>query len=428
MVVVLNDLQFRSLRERLAYVFEHSQFYRRRFRDADVDPRDIGSLKDFVEKIPFTTKDDLRMYNDDFLCVPKSQVVDVTATAGTTGTPIFVYRTRRDWEVYVESKMRSLVELGIKDSDVFQISTAFDQLYFGAIFFDYASKRLGITVLRMGPSNLRRQLEVMRRLETTVIYTTPGHMLLLTEEAERMGMNPQKDFNLRMGMFVAQSLHTEDWQPNALNHRIREEWGIEVYSGYGSTEMMVGCWECKQHGGHHVEDDLLFVEIVDPATGLPVPPGELGEIVFTHLSWEGMPLIRFRQGDISRLETQRCVCGKTAQRIMSVIGRVDDMMKIKGVSVYPAQIEEALSEVSGVTAYVIEAYTDRRGIDRIRIRVAFEGSKEMVFEEVEKAVRSRARITPDVLKPISREEALKILYSMGTRKPKTFWDKRKTGP
>lgn len=277
----------------------------------------------------------------------------------------------------------------------------------------------------MGPGNIRRQLEMMKRLGTTVILSTPDFMLLLAEEAKKSGLDPRKDFKLRMGISLGQSLYTQDWQPNTLNGRIRELWGIEVYSDYGSMEMLASFVECKQHGGHHVFADHFLIEIIDPETGMPALPGEEGELVATHLTREGMPLVRFKQGDITRIETEQCPCGRTTQRIMAVIGRVDHMMKIKGTSVYPQQIEEALLGVAGVTAYLIEAYTDTHSIDRIKVRATVESPQVIVFAEIEKAVKAKARIVPDMIEPITKEEAVRIWFSEGTRKPKKFWDKRK---
>lgn len=421
----LSEFQFDLLRRELKYIFEHSPYYKRKFKDANVRLEDIRCIEDFIEKVPFTTKGELRAYNDQFICVPNSEIVDIGATTGTTGSPVFIPMTRNDWFNVIDTVTRSLVDLGVKSNDVFQISTAFDQLFSAAICFDYASKRLGITTVRTGPGNLRRQIEIMRRLKTTVIFSTPDFMLLLAREAEKLGLNPQRDFNLRMGIFVGQNLYTPDWRPNSLNRRIRDIWGIEVYSDYGSMEMMASFVECSRHGGHHVFADHFFVEVVDPETGEPVRPGEPGEFVFTHLSREGMPLVRYRQGDIVTHQVGRCVCGRTTPRVMSVIGRVDNMMKIKGVSVYPEQIEEALLEVPGLTAYLIEAYTDSEGVDRIKIKVSFEGDRDEIFSEVEKAVKGRARVKPDVIEPMPRDEIIKIWFSRGTRKPKRFWDRRK---
>jgi phenylacetate-CoA ligase len=189
--------------------------------------------------------------------------------------------------------------------------------------------------------------------------------------------------------------------------------------------MRAGFAECKEHGGHHIHADHIFVETIDPDTWLHVPKGEFGELVFTHLSRKSMPLIRYRQGDITKIEKEKCICGRTTPRIMSIIGRVDNMIKIKGVSVYPEQIEEALLGITGIVAYLIEAYTDPLGIDRIKIKAAYEGEQQdQIYKEIQVAIKSKTKISPDIIETISKEEAIRIWFSRGTRKPKKFWDKR----
>jgi len=420
----LAELQLERLKKQLDYVYRRSPFYRKKFEKAGLLPGDIHSIDDF-RHIPFTTKDELRQCNNEFICVENKDIVDIGATTGTTGPPVILPATKKDWDGVVETVMRCLVGLDVTEQDVFQISVAFDQLFSAAPMFDDALKKMGVTTLRMGPGNIRRQLEIMKRVGATVIFATTDFLLLAGEEAKKLDFDPRRDFKLRLAILVGQNLYTEDWQPNIQNRRIREMWGVEVYSDYGSMEMLASFVECKQHGGHHVFADHFLIETVDPETGTPLPSGEMGELVATHLTREGMPLVRFRQGDITKVETSRCSCGRTTPRIMAAIGRVDQMLKVKGSSVYPEQIEEALLGVKGVTAYVIEAYTDAQDIDRIRVRVAVQGPQDVIFAEIEKAVKAKARIVPDVVEPIRNEEALRIWFSEGSRKAKRFWDKRK---
>lgn len=418
------QLQQKRLKRQLKYVYSHSAFYKRKFQDANILPGDIETIED-LQKIPFTTKQELRDYNQDFICVDNKRIVDIGASTGTTGAPVILPLTKKDWDDNEETCMRFLVGLDIREEDIVQIAVAFDQLFSAATPVDCALKKLGVTTLRMGPGNIRRQIDIMKRLNTTVVFTTPGFMLLLAEGAKEMGLNPRKDFNLRMALLVGQSLYTQDWKPNTLNRRIREEWGVEVYSDYGSMEMFAAFAECKHHTGHHVYADHFIMEIIDPETGVVLPSGSTGELVFTHLTRETTPFVRFRHGDITRIETEKCVCGRTTPRIMATIGRIDQMMKIKGTSVYPEQLEEALISIPEVSAYVIEAFTDENGIDRIRVRAATEGSQAGIFKEIEKEVRAKTRIAPDVIEPVTKEEAARIWFSEGTRKPKRFWDKRK---
>lgn len=417
------EFQLKQLIRQLNYVYNNSAFYKRKFQEANIFPTDIKTIED-LRKIPFTTKQELRDHNEDFICVDNKRIVDIGASTGTTGVPVILPLSKKDWDDNEETCMRFLVGLDIKEEDIVQIAVAFDQLFSAATPVDCALKKLGVTTLRMGPGNVRRQIEIMKRLGTSVIFTTPGFMLLLTEEAKEMGLNPRKDFNLRMALLVGQSLYTQDWKPNTLNRRIREEWGVEVYSDYGSMEMFAAFVECKHHGGHHIYADHFIMEIIDPYSGAPLLPGNTGELVFTHLTREATPFVRFRHGDITRIETERCICGRTTPRVMATIGRVDQMMKIKGASVYPEQLEEVLINIPGVSAYVIEAFTDKNGVDRIKVRAAVEKTQTIIFKKIEKEIKAKARIKPDVIEPITKEEAAKIWFSEGTRKPRRFWDKR----
>lgn len=421
------EMQLTKLKKQLNYVYEHSRFYKRKFDEADINPGDIKTMEDF-RRIPFTTKDEIRDHNDDFICVENREVIDIGTTTGTTGSPVILPVTRKDWDDVVETVSRALAGLEIQKEDICQITVSFDQLFSAATPFDIALKQMGVTTLRMGPGNARRQLEIMQRMGTTVIYAIPDFMFILAEEAGEMGLDPRKDFNLRMGIMVGQSLYTQDMQPNNLKRRLGELWGIDCYTNYGSMEMMAGFIECKPHGGHHVYADHLIIEIIDPDNGLVVAPGQTGELVATHLAREGIPLVRFRQGDITSIKTDQCSCGRTTPRIMGTIGRVDQMLKIKGTSVYPAQIEEALLSVAGVSAYVIEAFSDQAGTDRIKVMVTGDDPHDLLTTEIEKAVKAKARITPDVVEPITMEEAERIWFSKDNRKPKRFWDKRNTAP
>ena len=417
-------MQLRRLKRQLDHVWANSPFYRRKLGEAGLCPADIATLDDF-ERVPFTTKSELRDYNDEFFTAENKRIVDIGASAGTTGRHVLLRASNQDWEDLIRLKMRYLVGAGIDDEDVFQIAAAFGQLFSLGTPIDDALKRLGVTVVRTGPGNARGQVEIMRRVGTTVILCTPDFMFLLAEEARKLGLDPRLDFNLRVGIFFGQSLHTQDWRPNGLNRRIQALWGIDTFSMYGTMEMLTAFVECRHHTGHHVYPDRLLLEVIDPETGARLPPGETGELVFTHLIREATPLVRFRQGDVTRIEIEPCACGRTTPRMMAVLGRVDQMIKIKGTSVYPQQVEEALQEVAAVGAYVIEAFTDKRGMDRIRIMLTTEGPQDTVFREVRTAVKAKARIMPDLIEPITQEEVTRIWFSRGTRKPKRFWDKRK---
>jgi phenylacetate-CoA ligase len=420
--IKIESLQLNLLQKQLDYIWQRSKFYRSKFQEVGLTPSDIKTLKD-IEKIPFTTKEELRKYNEDFICVPKEDVVDYCSTTGTTGKPVLAPLTSKDWRIRIESFKERFSALEIKKGDIVQNSMAFDQLFGVCIFYDAALKELGITSLRLGPGNSKRQIEIMLQVGTTVIIAVPEYMLVLAETAREMGLNPAKDFKLKKGILITQNLYTKDWKPNALKKEIEEIWQIETFSGYGSTELMLGFYECLSHAGQHIPSQEVIVEIINPETYKVLGPEQVGELVFTHLIQESMPLLRFRQGDITYLKTGACACGYNTPRMMSIIGRTDQMVKIKGASFYPYQIEEVLMAIPEVSSYLIEVFTDERGLEQLKIKACILADQERLIQRIKGDVKSETRVTP-IVEVSSKDEIEVKHYSIGTRKVKKFWDNR----
>ena len=414
--------QLNLLQTQLDYVWQKSKFYKRKFREAGLTPSDIKTLKD-IRKIPFTTKKELKDYYQDFFCVPKEEIVDYCSTSGTTGMSVLIPFTLRDWRLCIEYIKERFLVLGIHQGDVVQNSMAFDQLFGASIFFDAALKELGITSLRMGPGNSKRQIEIMQAVGTTIIIAVPDYMLVLADQARETGLDPAKDFRLKKGILMTQNLYTRDWQPNALKKKIEETWGIETISGYGATEPKLGLFECLAQTGHHIPSQDIMVEIIDPETQQVLGPEEEGEVVFTHLSQESMPIIRFRQGDITFLKRDTCPCGSNTPRLMSILGRTDQMMKIKGASLYPSHIEEVLTGIPEVRNFVIEIFTDERGLEQLKIMVCLGTHGEGIIQKIKSDIKNATWITP-LVETSSIEEIEAWHFSAGTRKVKKFWDNR----
>lgn len=414
--------QLGRLREQLTYVTQHSAFYREAFRRAGVGPEDLRTLDD-LRRFPLTTKDDLHRHADEFVCVEPEAVYDYGATTGTTGAPVLLPVTQRDWERMVVSATRGMRQVGIGPGDVVQLTAAFDQLFAVGFPLALACRRLGAATVRMGPGNTGRQVDILRRTGANWLICGSQYLLTLAREAVENGLDPRRDLAVRAAVVLAQAVRGENWRPNALHRKIDQAWGIELYEDYGSMEMYAGFIDCSHHGGHHTCWDRHAFEVLDPETLEPVPDGEVGELVFTHLTTEGIPLVRFRQGDLVRMETAPCACGRTAPRIMEALGRTDEMLKIKDTSVYPRQIEDAIMEVPGVEVYVVEVDIDEGGRERILVRVSAPEGPENVTELVRDRVKARARLSP-VVSLVSREEIIAAQNALGTRKAKTFWDRR----
>ncbi len=360
----LKDLQNRKLKALVSYAYEYSPFYRKRFKEAGIHPSEFRGLSD-LSKLPFTKKQDLRdNYPTGMFAVPLSHVVRFHASSGTTGKPTVVGYTQNDLEVWVESLARSLVASGVRREDVMQIAYGYG-LFTGGLGFHYAGERIGAAVIPISAGNTARQIELMKDLKTTVIACTPSYMLYLTEQAEKMGVDIASDTSLRMGIFGA-----EPWSEET-RKRIENKTGIEAYDVYGTSELSGPLFtECTEKQGLHIWGDHFLIEIVDPETGEQVGEGEKGELVVTTLSKEALPLIRWRTGDITIMEEEKCACGRTHPRIMRILGRADDMIIVRGVNVFPSQIEHVLMQIPEIGEhYMIILDRAESGLDEMTIQV-----------------------------------------------------------
>jgi phenylacetate-CoA ligase len=415
-------MQLQLLKAQLEYVWKKSKFYQKKFKAAGINPHDIKNLKD-IENIPFTTKEELRTFNDEFTCVPNRKVVDIGATTGTTGSPILLPATMKDLRGLLSTYKRSFKAMGINRDDIVQLAVAFDQLFPIGITANATLKEMGATVVRMGPGNTKRQIEIMKRIKSTIIFTSPDYMLTLAETAKEMGYDPKDDFCLRMGLYHGQPLFDDSFRPTMLAKKIEEMWGIESFSCYGSMEMYSGAFDCTFHCGYHSHPDWLYLEIINPETGSALGDGQEGELVVTTLKREGIPVIRYRQGDITRIRTDRCKCGKTSPRILSIIGRANHLLKLKGSVVYPQQIEEILLQEPEITNYALEAYKDSNDCDAIKIMVGLRDRSDKVVERIKMDLKARIRITP-ALEVLDSQKINKLWYRHGSRKPQKFLDLR----
>lgn len=334
----LREIQEKKLRALVSNAYSYSPFYRRKFKELGLHPSDIKSLED-LPKLPFTNKQDLRdNYPFGMFAVPISQIVRFHASSGTTGKPTLVGYTENDIRVWVESLCRGLVSCGLTHEDIVQIAYGYG-LFTGGLGFHYAVEKIGATALPISTGNTTRQIELMKDLGVTVIACTPSYMLYMAEYAEKMGVSIA-DTRLRMGIFGA-----EPWSEET-RRRIEEKTGITAYDVYGTSELSGPLFtECVERNGLHIWADHFLIETIDPKTGENVGEGERGELVVTTLSKEAMPLIRWRTGDITIMETEKCNCGRTHPRIMRILGRSDDMLIIRGVNVFPSQIEHVLMQI-----------------------------------------------------------------------------------
>lgn len=332
----LRELQGKRLQKLVAYVYHNVPFYRHKMQEMDLMPEDIRSIGDIV-KLPFTTKQDLRdNYPYGLMAAPKSEVVRVHASSGTTGNPTIVGYTRKDLAVWSEVMSRCLSAYGVTREDTFSVSYGYG-LFTGGLGAHYGVENLGATVIPASTGNTEKHVRLIRDLHITGIACTPSYALYLAETVDKMGID-KNELSLRIGAFGA-----EPWTEN-MRQEIQERLGLKGYNLYGLSEIMgpgVSC-ECQEQNGSHIHEDHFYPEIIDPNTLAPLPYGQQGELVFTTLTKEGMPLLRYRTKDLTSLMPGVCPCGRTSVRMTPIMGRSDDMLIIRGINVFPSQVESVI--------------------------------------------------------------------------------------
>lgn len=383
----LNEMQFDLLKKQLSNLKERSAFYAEKY--ADFDPATVQTQEDF-ENIPFTEKSDLReAYPLGLAAVPEEKIVRIHSSSGTTGTPVIIPYTQKDVDDWATLFARCYEMAGVTNKDRIQITPGYG-LWTAGIGFQAGAERIGAMTVPMGPGNTEKQLQFMRDMQTTVLTATSSYALLLAEEIQARGVRDQ--IALKKGI-----IGSERWSQK-MRERIKDELGIQIYDIYGLTEVYgpgIGI-SCDYDQGMHYWDDYIYIEILDPETLKPVPDGEWGEICITTLVKEGAPLIRFRTHDLSRIIPGECPCGSKFPRLDVIQGRTDDMMKIKGVNVFPRQIEEVLALFPELSSEYQIRISHVAGRDTMRIYVETDGTHDFLktAERIANEVKSRVGFTP----------------------------------
>ena len=381
----LRELQFRHLKSQVYRFYSFSPFYHARMKAANVHPDDIRSLEDIV-KLPFMGKKDLRdNYPDKIFSAPKREIIRYHASSGTTGKPTIVGYTKKDIEMWADSLGRSMVSLGLGPDDVIQVANTYG-LFTGGLGFHYAVERIGAAVVPSSTGNTERQIELIKDLGVTAMAATPSYLLHVGEVAEKMGVDLKKDTPLRIGLLGA-----EPWSMK-MRDRIEDWLGVKGYNCYGTSELSGPLFtECVEQNGIHIWGDYAYVEIIDPETGEQLGPGERGELVLTMLQKEAMPIMRYRIGDISEVDPEPCPCGRTHPRIKRIFGRVDDMLIIRGINVFPSQVEHTLMGIPEVGEH-FQIVVERKGVlDTMLVRV--ELKKEAFTDNIVKLMELREKIS-----------------------------------
>lgn len=372
----MRKVQSERLINTVKRVYHNVPFYREKMQKAGIEPGDIKSIDD-LSKLPFTNKQDLRdTYPYGLFAVPMSEIVRIHASSGTTGKQTVVGYTRRDLDTWAEVVARALVSAGGSKESFVQVAYGYG-LFTGGLGLHYGAERIGASVIPISGGNTKRQLQIMKDFGTTILACTPSYAMYMAEEMEEMGID-KSELKLKAGIFGA-----EPWS-NSMRKEIEEKLGIMAMDIYGLSEIIGPgvSIDCEARNGLHVQEDHFIAEIINPDTEEVLPEGSNGEIVFTTITKEGLPLLRYRTHDISSLNYQKCDCGRTTVRMSKITGRSDDMLIIRGVNVFPSQIESVLLEV-GETAPHYQLIVDRKdNLDTLEVQV--EMTQNMFSDEVKK--------------------------------------------
>ena len=411
----LELLQLQRLQETVERVSARVPFYQEKFAESGVKPDQIESLDD-VRRLPFTSGADLRaVYPDRMLAADPGEAVRLHTSSGTTGKPKAIFFSRRDVDNAAELIARSLVMTGITEQDVFQNMMSYG-LFTGGLVMHYGAEKVGCLVIPAGPGTSERQLMLMQDFDVTAVHILPSYALYFAGFLEQKGLNPKKDLKLRKA-FVGAEPHTEETR-----RRIETAFGIDVYNSYGLTEMNGPgvAFECEHKAGLHLWEDNYILEIIDPATGEPVADGETGELVLTTLKREAMPILRYRTRDITSVIPEPCKCGRTHRRVNRITGRTDDMLIVRGVNIFPQQIERVLMSAPQVGRnYLILL----EGLDDMTIKVelaasGFDGQVEHLTElqkqlteriRAEILVRPKLDLVPPGSLPVAEGKAKRVI-------------------
>lgn len=408
-------IQKEGLLNSFAHTYNNSPFYRNVFDRAGLKPEQIREPEDF-RLVPFTTKNDLRSaYPYGMAAVPLEKILRIHASSGTTGKPIVAGYTRRDLDDWADAVARICAMAGVSAKDIVQISFGYG-LFTGGFGLHYGMERLGATVVPFSSGNTERQLSLMKDFKTGVLVSTPSFALYMAETAIDLGYNPA-DFGLRVGLFGGEPCS------DALREEIEKHWGLKATVNYGLTEV-VGpgiAGECEYRGGMHILEDIYYPEIIDSDTGEVLPEGDSGELVLTPLGKEGFPVLRYRTGDITRIFTEPCPCGRTTRRIDYITGRSDDMIIIKGVNIFPSQIEEVLAGFHEVSPHYLLVLHKQKGFIKdleIQVELTPEGFTDSYkdLEALENRIRRYLRSTLSLAPRIKLLEPKSLERSTGKTK------------
>ena len=410
-----------KLQEVLQYVSANSVYYQNLFQEHNIDISKINTLED-LQQIPTTTKEDLQRNNDDFLCVPTNKIIDFATTSGTLGDPVTFGLTDNDLDRLAYNEAISFDCAGIKEGDIVQLMTTMDRRFMAGLAYFLGLRKMKVGVIRVGAGIPELQWDSILKYKPTYLITVPSFLLKLIEYADGKGIN-YNNLGIKGAICIGESLRNQDFSNSILAEKIASKWNIKLYSTYASTEMSTAFTECEHSIGGHHHPELIIVEVLDNENN-PVKKGESGELTITTLGVEAMPLIRFKTGDIVKLHTSPCACGRNTLRVGPVVGRKQQMIKYKGTTLYPPAMNDLLNDFENIDNYLIQIYTNDLGTDEIVIKIVVASPSDDFLAVIKDHFRAKLRVTPKI-ELVSKEVLNPIVFNPMSRKPTRFLDLRK---
>ncbi|MCQ2146670.1 MAG: AMP-binding protein, partial [Bacteroidales bacterium] len=374
-------------------------------------------------KSPFTEKKDLQLFNDDFLFCDKSDIIDYVTTSGTLGDPVTFGCTEKDLQRLAFNEKKSFECAGVKKGDVVQLMTTLDKRFMAGMAYFLGLRELGAGIIRVGNGIPELQWDTIRRIKPDTIMCVPSFILRLIQYAEEHGID-YRNSSVKRIIGIGEGLRDQNFELNLLGKSIKSKWDVDLFATYSSTEMGATFSECEFGQGGHVHPELIIVEIIGE-DDMPVPDGQVGEVVVTTLGVEGMPLLRFRTGDMAAKRVEQCQCGRYSYRLTPLVGRKNNMIKLKGTTIYPPAINDVLDNADYVQNYVVYVMDTEAGTDDVLVKVGLKSEPEFdVEKDLKDRFRSRIRVAPRV-EVLPVEEISKITSPAKSRKPIKFIDIRK---
>ena len=411
------------LRKQIAYLAAHSPYYKRMFARTGIEPESIQTIAD-LQRLPFTEKKDLQLYNEDFLCVPKQDIIDYITTSGTLGEPVTFGCTEHDLQRLAYNEHKSFACAGIKKGDIVQLMTTMDKRFMAGLAYWLGIRDMGASIIRVGNGIPELQWDTISRIKPNAIMCVPSFILRLIEYAEQNHID-YRHSSVRKIIGIGEGLRDQQFRLNLLGQKIHDKWPeVQLFATYSSTEMSATFAECEHGCGGHVHPELIIVEIIGE-DNLPVPDGQSGEVVVTTLGVEGMPLLRFRTGDIATKVVAPCPCGRNSYRLTPLIGRKNNMIKLKGPTIYPPAINDVLDNTDYVANYVVKVCTSEAGTDEVIVQIGTHTDlgEEFIIKDLKDKFRSRLRVAPSV-EVLPFDTILHINFPAKARKPIKFIDLR----